>query len=185
MNKKPYFRLITVLKKLLAKIKKFHIQSYSISNVMTHDFRDIERYKCHNEFSRRNNKRVNIPSFNPLSANPTKWSNKFKRFVGNLPTNCLSVFDHFMGLALRLAIVLKLQRPFLIVNWTYQNNFKFKFNTKFKFQDCSILLPHYCIDINTKVNKICFSKPSGFNKIPFWNALRKVLDGKVTNCRFT
>ena len=86
---------------------------------MTHDFRDVERYKCHNEFSRRNDKRVNIPSFNPLSANPTKWSNTFKRFIGNLPTNCLSVFDHFMGLALkglRLAIVLKLQRQFLIVN---------------------------------------------------------------------
>ena len=39
---------------------------------------------------------------NPLSANPTKWSNTLKEFVGNLPTNCLSglsVFDHFVGLA--------------------------------------------------------------------------------------
>ena len=33
---------------------------------------------------------------NPLSANPTKWSNLRK-----LPTNCLSVFDHFVGLALK------------------------------------------------------------------------------------
>ena len=32
----------------------------------------------------------------PLSANPTKWSNTPKKFVGNLPTNCLSVFDHFV-----------------------------------------------------------------------------------------
>ena len=40
-------------------------------------------------------------SFNPLSANPTKWSNTLKQFVGNLPTNCLSVFDHFVGLALK------------------------------------------------------------------------------------
>ena len=39
--------------------------------------------------------------FNPLSANPTKWSNKLKQFVGNLPTNCLSVFDHFVGLVLK------------------------------------------------------------------------------------
>ena len=39
--------------------------------------------------------------FNPLSANPTKWSNTLKQFVGNLPTNCLSVFDHFKGLALK------------------------------------------------------------------------------------
>ena len=36
---------------------------------------------------------------NPLSANPTKWSNTLKPFVGNLPTTCLSVFDHFVGLA--------------------------------------------------------------------------------------
>ena len=38
---------------------------------------------------------------NPLSANPTKWSNTLKQFVGNLPTNCLSVFDHFMNLAFK------------------------------------------------------------------------------------
>ena len=30
---------------------------------------------------------------NPLTANPTKWSNTLKQFVGNLPTNFLSVFD--------------------------------------------------------------------------------------------
>ena len=43
---------------------------------------------------------VNSP-FNPLSANPTKWSNTLKQFVGNLPTNYLSVFDHFVTLALK------------------------------------------------------------------------------------
>ena len=38
--------------------------------------------------------------FNPLSTNPTKRSNK-------LPTNCLSMFDHFVGLALkRLKLVM-------------------------------------------------------------------------------
>ena len=35
----------------------------------------------------------------PLSANITKWSNTLKELVGNLLTNCLSVFDHFVGLA--------------------------------------------------------------------------------------
>ena len=40
-------------------------------------------------------------NFIPLSANPTKWSNILKQFVGNLPTNCLSVFDHFVNLALK------------------------------------------------------------------------------------
>ena len=34
--------------------------------------------------------------FNPLSVNPKKWSN-----TRNLPTNCLSVFDHFVKLALK------------------------------------------------------------------------------------
>ena len=40
-------------------------------------------------------------SVNPLSANPTKWLNALKQFVGKLPTNCLSVFNHFVGLALK------------------------------------------------------------------------------------
>ena len=38
---------------------------------------------------------------NPLSANPTKWPNTLKQFVDKFPTNCLSVFDHFMNLALK------------------------------------------------------------------------------------
>ena len=38
---------------------------------------------------------------NPLSANPTKWPNTLKQFVGKLPTNCLSVFGHFVKLALK------------------------------------------------------------------------------------
>ena len=37
---------------------------------------------------------------NPLSNNITKWSNTLTQFVGKLPTNCLGVFDHFVGLAL-------------------------------------------------------------------------------------
>ena len=48
-------------------------------------------------------------SLNPLSANPTKWSNTLKQLVGKstqtirrlLPANCLSVFDHFVGLVLK------------------------------------------------------------------------------------
>ena len=39
--------------------------------------------------------------FNPLSANPEKWSNTLKQIVGSLPTICLSVFDHFMNLAFK------------------------------------------------------------------------------------
>ena len=42
---------------------------------------------------------------NPLSANSTKWSNTLKQFVSNLPTNYLSVFDHFVGLGLQGLII--------------------------------------------------------------------------------
>ena len=51
--------------------------------------------------------------FNPFSANVTKWSNTLKQFVGNLPTNSLSVFDHFVGLprkGLRMIFVKKFDK---------------------------------------------------------------------------
>ena len=38
---------------------------------------------------------------NSLIANFTKWSSTLNEFVGKLPTNCLSVFDHFVGLAFK------------------------------------------------------------------------------------
>ena len=40
-------------------------------------------------------------SLNPLSANPTKWPNTLKQFVSKLQTNCLSLFDDFVRLALK------------------------------------------------------------------------------------
>ena len=52
------------------------------------------------------NRELNI--LNPLNANPTKWSNTLKQFVGDLPTNCLSMFDHFMGLAFKGLMILGL-----------------------------------------------------------------------------
>ena len=42
-----------------------------------------------------------IKTLSTLSVNFTKWSNTLKQFVGTLPMNCLSVFDHFVGLALK------------------------------------------------------------------------------------
>ena len=48
---------------------------------------------------------------NPLSANFTKWSNTLKQFISKLPTNCLSEFDHFVGLALKgLTFFLKIKK---------------------------------------------------------------------------
>ena len=48
-----------------------------------------------------NSKMTKQCNINPLSANPTKWSDTLKQFIGNLPTNLLSVFDHFEKLALK------------------------------------------------------------------------------------
>ena len=38
---------------------------------------------------------------NPFRANLTKWSDTLRQFVGKLATNYLSMFDHFVGLALK------------------------------------------------------------------------------------
>ena len=42
-----------------------------------------------------------LECLNPLSVNPTKCLNTLKQYLGNLLKNCLSVFDHFVGLALK------------------------------------------------------------------------------------
>ena len=58
------------------------------------DFNFIKSPPSQNEIS--SNKEVN-----PLSANPKKWPNTLKQFVGKLPTSCLSVFGHLIYLALK------------------------------------------------------------------------------------
>ena len=60
------------------------------SNIPSHIHLKTMLIKCQNDSFR----------LNPLSANITEWSNTLKQFVGKLPTNCLSVSDHFVGLAL-------------------------------------------------------------------------------------
>ena len=44
---------------------------------------------------------VRWKKLNPLNTKFTKWPNTLKQFVGKLPTNCLSVFGHFVGLAFK------------------------------------------------------------------------------------
>ena len=58
---------------------------------------------------------------NPLIANPTKWSNTLKQFFGKLPTSCLNVFDHFVGLALKgLKFILRIIRLVCrLLGWAY------------------------------------------------------------------
>ena len=51
--------------------------------------------------------------FNPLSANPAKWSNTLKQLRQLLLTNCLSVFDHFVGLALKVLMIVPTFLPIL------------------------------------------------------------------------
>ena len=48
----------------------------------------------------------NLTDINPLSAKLTTWPNTLKQFVGNLPTNCLSAFDHFVILTLKRIIII-------------------------------------------------------------------------------
>ena len=57
---------------------------------------------------------------NPLSANPTKWPNTLKQFVGKLPTNCLSVFGHFVNLALKRS---KISKFYTLRNFPVHANF--------------------------------------------------------------
>ena len=51
-------------------------------------------------------------SINPLSTNPTKWSNTLKELIDNLPTNCLIVFDHFVKMALKGLNLAQLKKAF-------------------------------------------------------------------------
>ena len=76
-----------------------------------------------------------IKTINPLSANPEKWSNTLKQIVGNLPTICLSVFDHFMNLALK---GLKAFDKSIIITPTFEPLFM-------AFQDSVILKREFCV----------------------------------------
>ena len=65
---------------------------------------------------------------NPLSGNPTKWSNTLKQFVGNLLTNFLSVFDHFVRLALKGLSLFQYHET--LMYWLYFYRWQTKQNTK-------------------------------------------------------
>ena len=68
---------------------------------------------------------------NPLSANFTKWSNTLTQFVGKFPTNCLGVFDHFAGLALKwLTGSIRLHEYF---TYNFQQTILFFFPSKSKW----------------------------------------------------
>ena len=68
---------------------------FFLQNAQNEIFKILKMFKYNMKFTRA------ACWINPLNANITKWSNTLKKLVGNLPTNCLSVFDHFAGLALK------------------------------------------------------------------------------------
>ena len=82
---------------------------------------------------------------NPLRASFTKWSNRVKQIVSKLPTNCLSVFDHFVGLALKGLIL----RLFIL------KSFKFNF-----FFFVILTSSIFCKD-NTKICRVFVSSGKG------------------------
>ena len=79
---------------------------------------------------------------NPLSPNFTKWSNTLKLFVVNFPTNCLSVFGPFVGLALKglIRLILKAWNVLICCHWTCLRMFLLSNLLEFKsrtFQEIS------------------------------------------------
>ena len=71
------------------------------ANAKQHPKAELLLFENYSQFSSALSFKNNRTYFNPLSDNRTKWSNTLKQFAGNLPTNCLSVFDHFMRLAFK------------------------------------------------------------------------------------
>ena len=104
-------------------------------------------------------RRVNLlHTVNPLSAKLTKWPNTLKQFVGNLPTNCLSMFGHFVGLALEGLKRYLSQQSFKLCNIRYMiastqitNAEIFVFIAVLVFQ----LLDRKVLCINRKDNRNC------------------------------
>ena len=72
------------------------ISFYCFNKIHLAHLRSFLRFRLYNSCLC-NNQNV----FNAICANFTKWSNTLKQFVEKLPTNCLSVFDHFVGLVLK------------------------------------------------------------------------------------
>ena len=71
--------------------------------------------------------KYNFFSLNPLSAKFIKWSNTLKQIVGKLATICLSVFDHFSGLAFKGLISTHVQFDVDLPNILYSVFYKDQF----------------------------------------------------------
>ena len=106
---------------------------------------------------------------NPLGADFTKWSNTLKQFVGNLLTNCLSVFGHFLGLALKgLRFLFFFDSEELWVNLLFVDSVTFKvcyalFTSinfeMFQFNAASVLYLDRVQLFKNGLSKICGRQP--------------------------
>ena len=104
----------------------------------------------------------NIDKAIPLSANPTKWSNTLKQFVGNLPTNYLRVFDHFVILALK-GLLVKLSKYLpvdkscleLFRNWYQENCLKWTWRMYFKINENLIQDFHSHLSVTEVTGYLC------------------------------
>ena len=79
----------------------FVLRAVFLSSSLIFPFSNCDQNIRHDKKLRRYSADIPVFLLNPLSANLTKWSNTLKQFYGKLPKNCLSVFDHFLGLALK------------------------------------------------------------------------------------
>ena len=84
-----------------------------------------------------------ISPINPLSANTTIWSNTPKQFVGKLSSDFLSLFDNFVGLALKRIILIrkKHKSQLIVANILAYNSANFSINFSYSIVFYSRLYP--------------------------------------------
>ena len=82
-------------------------------------FSIILHQMLYNNWAYWNNGSIGTNWVNPLSANPTKWSNTLKQFVGRSRRILWVCFDYFVGLALKglTHSVLEYVLSFLWINY--------------------------------------------------------------------
>ena len=105
-NKPAHFSMLIFV---LASVKLFHATDLFlyVTDIFLYVFKTSENLLWFSDvFRGYSNKAVAWNRLmcltNSLSDKPTKWQNRSKQFVSNLPTKCLSVFDHFVGMALNV-----------------------------------------------------------------------------------
>ena len=106
--------LFSILKLGLFNDLQLHISHLKFSRPLSAVVAQLPWYRCPlvnlaDSFERKPLGDCGCLIFDLLSANPTKWSNTLKQFVGKSTTNCLGAFEHFIGLALKVACVVDIK----------------------------------------------------------------------------